>query len=58
VLGFSFFDQFEILRLVDLSIGGNLDLSITNSTVFLLVAFFVLFFLFKGNNENGNIVPG
>jgi F-type H+-transporting ATPase subunit a len=58
VLGFSFFDQFEILRLVDLHLFDNFDISITNSTVFLLVAFSLLMFLFKNNNENGNVVPG
>ena len=43
---------------MDLHLFDNFDISITNSTVFLLVAFSLLMFLFKNKNENGNVVPG
>jgi hypothetical protein len=37
-IAYSAFDQFEIIRLIPFHLFGNFDISITNSTVFLLVA--------------------
>ncbi len=53
----SYFDQFEITRLVDLYLFGNLDLSITNSTVFMLIACFTFAFFYFLNSDNGTVVP-
>lgn len=35
---FSHFDQFEIIRLIPIHLFGNLDISVTNSTIFMLIA--------------------
>jgi hypothetical protein len=37
-MAYSAFDQFEIIRLFPLHFFGNFDISITNSTVFLVLA--------------------
>ena len=34
-MAYSAFEQFEIIRLIPLHLFGNLDISITNSTVFI-----------------------
>jgi len=52
------FEQFEILRLVKIHPFGNLDISITNSTLFMLIAFMVLYVLYRTNTKDGLIVPG
>lgn len=52
------FDQFEIARIVPLQIGSVLDLSITNSTVYMAIAVGVYFILYELNIANGTIVPG
>jgi hypothetical protein len=57
-MAFSAFDQFEIIRLVPIHPFGNLDISITNSTVFMAVAIGFFYFLYKTNLENGLLVPG
>jgi len=54
---YSYFDQFEITRLIDLYLFGNLDLSITNSTVFMFIACFVFGFFYLLNSDNGTVVP-
>jgi len=56
--GFSYFDQFEILRLVEVHPFGNFDISITNSTVFMLLALGFFVFMFNSNSNNGAIIPG
>jgi hypothetical protein len=38
-MAFSAFEQFEILRLIPLGV-GKLDISITNSTIFMAIAVF------------------
>ena len=55
---YSFFDQFEILRLLPFNPIGNLDISITNSTLFLGLATFYIIFMCQTNVENGLVVPG
>lgn len=57
-MAFSAFDQFEIIRLVPIHPFGNLDISITNSTVFMALAIGFFYFLYKTNLENGLLVPG
>jgi ATP synthase subunit 6 len=52
----STFEQFEIFRLIPIHPFGNLDLSFTNSSLFLLIALFIIYGLI--NNNIKNIVPG
>jgi len=52
----STFEQFEIFRLIPIHPFGNLDLSFTNSSLFLLIALFIIYSLI--NNNIKNIVPG
>lgn len=51
----SHFDQFEIIRLVPIHPIGNLDISITNSTIFMLIAVGTFYGLMK--IEKGYLVP-
>ena len=54
----SAFDQFEIVRLVPLHLFGNMDISITNSTIFMLLAILTWQYLIKINIvDNGTVVP-
>jgi len=53
---FSAFEQFEILRIIPIHPFGNLDISITNSTIFMGIAFFFYYFLFYNNHQF--LVPG
>lgn len=57
-MSYSFFDQFEILRLITIHPFGNLDISITNATVFMFIPLFIFLFLFNTNSNNGLVVPG
>ena len=51
------FEQFEINRLIP--IGGDVwDISITNSTVYMMIAVGVYMLLYKINIEKGRVVPG
>lgn len=52
------FEQFEIQRIVPLELGGALDVSITNSTVYMALAVAVYMVLYKINIEQGKVVPG
>jgi ATP synthase subunit 6 len=54
-MAYNHFDQFEIIRLIPLHPFGNLDISITNSTIFMLTA--VLAFYALSTIEKGYIVP-
>jgi hypothetical protein len=36
-MAYSAFDQFEITRIIPLHLFGNLDISITNSTIFMVI---------------------
>jgi hypothetical protein len=57
-MAFSAFEQFEIIRIIPLHIIGNLDISITNSTIFMLLALAFFYYLFKVSGvSEGNIVP-
>lgn len=51
------FEQFEIIRLVPIRLGDTLDLSITNSTVYLVFALGIYTVAYKINIEGGHIVP-
>lgn len=55
---FSCFDQFEIIRVFKIHPFGNFDISITNSTIFLLIAVSYIAFLYETNLKNGLLVPG
>jgi F0F1-type ATP synthase membrane subunit a len=52
------FDQFEISRLIPIELPGSLDISITNSTVFLALPALYILFLYQTNIRNGLLVPG
>jgi hypothetical protein len=52
------FEQFEIHRILPIRLGETLDLSITNSTVYMMIAVGVYMLLYKINIEGGTIVPG
>ncbi len=49
------FDQFEIIRILPIHPFGNLDISITNSTIFMLTAVGAFYTLTK--LEKGYLVP-
>ena len=55
---YAFFDQFEIIRLLPIHPFGNFDISITNSTLFLLLAALYFVFFYQTNLQNGTVVPG
>jgi len=56
-MAYSAFEQFEIVRYIELNLGG-LDISITNSTIFLLISFlYFLWLLSFGNIVKGSIIP-
>ena len=57
-MAYSAFDQFEIIRLFPLHFFGNFDISITNSTVFLVLAVGAFYWLYLLNVEEGPLVPG
>ena len=54
----SYFDQFEIIRLVEIHPFGNLDVSITNSTLVMLLGTGYFVFIYSNSIENGLLVPG
>ena len=49
------FEQFEIIRIIPIHPVGNLDISITNYTLFMVIA--ASFFLFIVNMEKGLLIP-
>lgn len=52
------FEQFEIQRIVPIQIGETLDISITNSTIYMIYALVIYMVLYKINIEKGKVVPG
>ena len=52
----STFEQFEIFRLIPIHPFGNLDLSFTNSSLYLIIALILINSLI--NNNITNLVPG
>ena len=54
---YSAFEQFEIIRLIPIHPFGNLDISITNSTLFMALAVGVFYFLYISNIKTGFLVP-
>lgn len=70
---FSPFEQFEVNRLIPLHLYGNFDISITNSTVFMLISLGLFLFLYysvsraaisgsgsdvKGSSGDFALIPG
>lgn len=51
------FEQFEINRLIPIR-GEVWDISVTNSTVYMMIAVGVYMLLYKINIEKGRVVPG
>jgi ATP synthase subunit 6 len=51
------FEQFEIIRIIPLKLGSTLDLTITNSTVYLGIALGVYTIAYNINIERGLLVP-
>jgi len=51
------FEQFEIIRIIPLQLGSTLDLSITNSTVYLALALGIYTAAYQINIEKGLLVP-
>ena len=56
IMTFNVFEQFEITRLIPLNLFG-LELSITNSTLFLFLTLAFIYFLYVTNIKNGFITP-
>jgi ATP synthase subunit 6 len=54
----SCFDQFEIIRVLKFHPFGNFDISITNSTIFLILPALYIVFLYNTNIKKGLLVPG
>ena len=52
------FEQFEIQRILPIRLGDTMDISITNSTVYMAFAVGVYLVLYKINIEQGTLVPG
>lgn len=52
------FEQFEIQRIIPLRLGESLDLTITNSTVYMVYALVIYLVLYRMNIEKGHLVPG
>jgi len=52
------FEQFEIHRIIPIQLGDTLDLSITNSTIYMLYALIIYHVLYKLNIERATLVPG
>lgn len=57
-MAYSAFEQFEITRILPLHLFGNLDISITNSTIFMVLAlgFYYVLYSISGVRE-GSLVP-
>lgn len=53
----SAFEQFEIIRLFPLHLFGNLDLSITNSTLFMGLTLLFFYFLYLTCLKNSRLIP-
>ena len=52
------FEQFEIHRLIPMKLGETLDISVTNSTIYMVFAVGVYMIIYKINIEGGPRVPG
>lgn len=52
------FEQFEIHRIIPMRLGETMDISITNSTIYMLFAVGVYLTIYKINIEGGKVVPG
>jgi len=54
----STFEQFEVTRIIPLHLFGNLDLSFTNASLFMIIGVGVYYLLYITNVKNGLIIPG
>lgn len=54
---FSIFDQFELTKIVSIHPFGNFDISITNSTIFMGIAFLIFYLLNRVNIYEGKLIP-
>jgi F-type H+-transporting ATPase subunit a len=55
----SVFDQFEVNKILDLSLTDKLDVSITNATVFLIIAMGIYWALYTQSGlSEAKIIPG
>jgi len=52
------FECFEVNTYIPIRLGEALDLSITNSAIYMIYALVIYEILIKTNIENGTIVPG
>ena len=52
------FEQFEIQRVIPIRLGETLDISVTNSAIYMGIAVGVYMLLYRVNIEEGTIVPG
>lgn len=57
-LACSFFDQFELIRIIPIHPFGNLDISFTNSSLFIVIAAAFFWFVYNTNVSEGKLVPG
>jgi hypothetical protein len=59
-MAFSAFEQFEIIRLIPLHLFGNLDISFTNSSLYMVlsVGFFYLVYSSVIGAQGAKLVPG
>lgn len=54
----SAFEQFEIIRIIPIHPIGNLDISITNSTIFMIIGVGIFYIIYNINiKKGGKIVP-
>lgn len=57
-MAYSAFEQFEIVRIVPIHLIGNWDISITNSTVFMILALIFFYFIYMVSGvKEGQLVP-
>lgn len=51
------FECFEVNRIIPIQLGDTVDISITNSSIYMLYALAVYLILIKTNIDNGTLVP-
>lgn len=56
-MSFSTFEQFEIQRLIPIHPFGNFDISVTNSTIFILISVLIFYWLYVNNIKNAFLIP-
>jgi len=56
-MSFSLFDQFEIFRIIPIHPFSNFDISFTNSSLFMGIAFFLFYQLSRLTIHQGKLIP-